>query len=307
MVGVAVALGLRAAAGGRPRTAWRVGGWTLLLLIVGSGVALTADEPGGNRLLLLCVGLFLAFKVLVTVETRLRGAPSARGLRWLAFAFTWPGMRPGAFSTLRSGRAAGSRRLWAEGLLAMAAGAGLLGLARAVGPAALHGVPGVLLAALGLGFLLHVGLFRALAGFWRARGAAVAPPFHDPQRARSLSEFWGRRWNLAFSEMLQLTVRRPLARRLGAGWAGAATFLLSGVLHELALSVPGRGGYGLPLLYFGMQGALVSLEPRLRWLHDPRRRALQRAWTLGWVALPALLVFHPPALRAVVVPLLGRG
>lgn len=301
----AAALGLLAARAPRPGPAWRAVGWGLLLAVTLSGVAASAAEPGGNRLLLLCMGMFLSFKALVTVETRLTGRPCPRGPRWLAFAFLWPGMRPQAFASLKSGRRPGSGRLMREGLLAVGLGGLLLLAARGVGPRALHGVPGTLLALSGLGFVLHVGSFRALAGFWRWRGAAVVPLFDAPHRARSLQEFWGRRWNLAFSEMLQVALRRPLTPRLGASGSGAAIFLVSGALHEVALSVPGQGGYGLPLLYFALHGVLVQVEPRLAWLRSPRHALAQRLWTLGWAVLPAVLVFHPAALRAAVLPLVG--
>ena len=53
----------------------------------------------------------------------------------------------------------------------------------------------------GLSFMLHFGIFNLAAGVWRQAGVDVHALFRDPLRSRSLAEFWGRRWNLAFSEM----------------------------------------------------------------------------------------------------------
>src|SRR2546428_52188 len=53
----------------------------------------------------------------------------------------------------------------------------------------------------GLSLVLHFGLFTIAAGAWRALGVDVGPLFLAPLQSRSLREFWGRRWNLAFSEM----------------------------------------------------------------------------------------------------------
>src|SRR5262249_17079976 len=112
----------------------------------------------------------------------------------------------------------------------------------------------------GLSFLLHFGIFYLLAGLWRLAGADCRPLFREPLRSRSLHEFWGQRWNLAFVEMAAVAVYRPLASRVGKTLATLATFLFSGVLHEIAISVPVRAGYGLPLLYFALQGLLVVAE-----------------------------------------------
>ncbi len=92
--------------------------------------------------------------------------------------------------------------------------------------------------------------------------------------------------------MLAVTVSRPLTPRLGRAASVVAAFLASGVLHELAISVPAGGGYGLPTLYFALHGALVAT------------RARGRAMTLLAVILPLPLLFHPPFLHAVVIPLL---
>src|SRR5437763_446358 len=150
--------------------------------------------------------------------------------------------------------------------------------------------------------MLHFGAFNILAGLWRLAGVDCRPLFRAPLVSRSLAEFWGRRWNLAFSEMTALGVYRPLAGVLGRGPATIGAFLCSGLLHELAISVPVKAGFGLPLGYFALHGTLVLLERRL----EPARRGwLSHAWVLAWLALPLPALFHPWFLRGVVWPLIG--
>jgi alginate O-acetyltransferase complex protein AlgI len=159
----------------------------------------------------------------------------------------------------------------------------------------------------GLSLVLHFGLCNLLTGSWRAFGIGVRPLFRAPLLAHSLGEFWGRRWNLAFSEMAAAVVYRPLAARHGRAAGVAAAFALSGVLHELAISVPVRAGIGLPFLYFALHGGLVLLEDALARRGLRLSGAAARIWTLWWLALPLLALFHPYFLRAVVWPLAGVG
>src|SRR2546423_7433295 len=92
--------------------------------------------------------------------------------------------------------------------------------------------------------------------------------------------------------------RRLFLRRahgcFGARWARLALFALSGIQHELGLSFPANGGWGLPLGYFLLQGALVSIEERCR--------IANRVWTWFWVIAPAPWLFHEPFCRALIVP-----
>ncbi len=229
--------------------------------------------------MVLGVGLvYLVFKAL----TFRRLAP-ARALGYLAF---WPGMDPEPFT--RTAPAAG-RGLVAWGALKMAAGAGLLCVR--------VGIPVLDLVRVfaGIGLLIHFGLCDVLAGCWRSRGVAVERLFVNPAASRTLGEFWGRRWNLAFHAVARDYVFRPTARRWGAPAGILATFLFSGLLHELLLSVPAGGGYGLPTAYFVLHGLLVLVERS--W------KLSGRVWTLLGVLAPAPLLFHPPFLRAFILPL----
>lgn len=231
--------------------------------------------------MLIGVGVtYAAFKVL----TFRRLAPA----RAIAYAALWPGMDARPFSETRPAEGLG---LMAWGACKMAFGAALLLFAR-TGDARLDGA----IVLLGIAFLVHLGLLEALAGFWRLRGIPVERLFVNPAAARTLGEFWGRRWNLAFVAVARERVFKPVARRLGAGWGVMATFVFSGLLHDLLISFPAGGGYGRPSAYFLLQGLLVLAE---------RRWGIRgRAWTLLGLAVPLPLLFHPPFLEAIVRPLL---
>ena len=107
-------------------------------------------------------------------------------------------------------------------------------------------VVGLMALMTGISFAVHFGLFDLLAGLWRYCGADCRKLFRAPFLSRSLTEFWSRRWNVAFSEMTALAVFRPVKARLGGRIAQTAAFLFSGLLHELAISVPVQAGYGMP-------------------------------------------------------------
>jgi hypothetical protein len=98
---------------------------------------------------------------------------------------------------------------------------------------------------------------------------------------------------------------RPLARRAGVAWATLGVFLISGVIHDIVISLQARGGFGLPTGYFVLQGAGVLIErSRLgRTLGlggDVRGRLFMFVFTLG----PAYWLFHPIFIRNVILPML---
>lgn len=235
-----------------------------------------------DRMILGVALVFLAFKAL----TARRLAPA----RALGYWTLWPGMDARPFATTAPASGAG---LLAWALLKMGAGAGLLFVR--------VGIPAIdvvrVFAAIGL--LVHFGLCDMLAAFWRLRGVPVERLFVNPLASKTLGEFWGRRWNLAFHAVARDYVFRPAARRWGGGAGVLLTFVFSGVLHELLLSVPAGGGFGLPFAYFLLHGLLVMAERR--W------GVGGRTWTLFWVLAPAPLLFHPWFVRSLIWPLASQG
>ena len=112
----------------------------------------------------------------------------------------------------------------------------------------------------GLIFLLHFGSFHLIALFWQTMGIAAEPIMSKPILSKTLSEFWGKRWNLGFRQLAHDLIFRPLHRRIGVAAAGLLVFVASGLIHDLVISLPARGGYGLPTGYFILQGLGVTLE-----------------------------------------------
>jgi hypothetical protein len=156
---------------------------------------------------------------------------------------------------------------------------------------------------LGLVFALHFGLFHILSCIWRSLGVQATPIMNWPIAAQSLTDFWSRRWNLAFRDLANRFVFRPLVRPLGPSHALLASFVVSGLVHDLVVSVPAGGGYGLPTMYFTLQG-LTILAQRTRWgvvLH--LTNGLRgRLVTCAVLMLPLPLLFHGWFVCGVIIP-----
>ena len=157
----------------------------------------------------------------------------------------------------------------------------------------------------GIIFTLHFGLFDLLSCFWRRVGIKARPLMNWPLLSVSISEFWGMRWNRAFRDLTHRFLFRPLTSRFGPRIALALGFVFSGLLHELAITVPAGGGYGGPTLYFLIQGSALFAE----------RSAFGRklglgAGVRGWLfaacttVLPVCLLFPPAFVEGIIVPFL---
>jgi alginate O-acetyltransferase complex protein AlgI len=155
----------------------------------------------------------------------------------------------------------------------------------------------------GLIFLLHFGSFHLIALFWQAMGINAQPIMSKPILSRSLSEFWGQRWNLGFRQLAHEFIFVPFHRRLGVATTGFLVFILSGLIHDLVISVPARAGYGLPTAYFAIQGFGVATERsalgRRLGLHDG---APGRIFAFVLTAGPAFWLFHPAFVLRVILP-----
>lgn len=139
---------------------------------------------------------------------------------------------------------------------------------------------------------VHFGIGEMLPWLLRQIGFVVKPLFRMPLLSESLTDFWSRRWNLAFVEMDKILFLRPLHQKFGSRGALLGVFVISGILHEMGLSYPANGGWGGPLIYFMLQGSLVSLF-----------RIKNRVWTWLVVLVPLPLLFHAPFREALILPL----
>jgi hypothetical protein len=287
-----------------PRSA-RAG--VLAWLVVGTVAVerLAAGEPAGVRMLALIAFMMSSLKVLVTLNERARGmAPLGFGA-WLGFAAGWLGMQPRLFSQRADRPLAGASALLGRGALHVALGVAVIALARSLATTQTTAWLAPAWFLVGTSLVLHFGICHLLAGTWRLAGVPCEPLFRAPLRSESLSEFWARRWNLAFSELTASVVYRPLASRLGKSTALMASFLWSGLLHEVAVSLPVNGGYGLPTLYFLLHAGLVWIERALARAGRPLSGWIGRTWTLFWLALPLPWLAHEAFIGRFVLPLLG--
>ena len=80
-------------------------------------------------------------------------------------------------------------------------------------------------------------------------------------------------------------------------------FLLSGLVHETVISLPARGGWGGPTLYFVLQGLGAAFERSATGVClGLGRGGRGRLWTLLVAAGALPLLFHTPFARNVIVP-----
>lgn len=248
----------------------------------------------------LSFAIFAGLKWMTWWQARSRVRHSAA--RSIAYLLAWPGMDAEAFLDRSRGavRPRGKEWLWA--LSKTLLGAGLFWIVARRVPADEALVRGWI-GLFGLIFLLHFGSFHLIALFWQAVGIDAQPIMAKPILSKSLAEFWGKRWNLGFRQLAHEFIFRPLQKRTGPALAGLCVFFASGVIHDLVISLPARGGYGLPTAYFLFQGFGVLFERSA----FARRIGLQeefasRALTIVVTAVPAFWLFHPLFVERVIVP-----
>ena len=246
----------------------------------------------------LSVAIYFSLKWLTWWRARSRIAHPA--WRSVAYLLAWPGMDANAFLNPGQRTTAPAFATWLWASVETLLGALLLWVvARLIPQELFRGWVGML----GLILLLHFGGFRLLAMMWQSLGIDANPIMSSPLRATTLTEFWGKRWNLGFRELAHELIFRPLYRRLGANAAGLLVFVVSGLIHDLVISLPARGGYGLPTLYFLLQSAGVNVERS----QFGRQLGLGRGARGGcfmvvFLAVPVFGLFHPWFVVRVILP-----
>jgi Membrane bound O-acyl transferase family len=248
----------------------------------------------------LSFAIYFSLKWLTWWQAKSRTEHSA--WRSCAYLLAWPGMNADSF--LNSGELATPPALstWFRAVGKTVAGVLLLWVVAHRIPE-LHPLVRGWVGMAGLILLLHFGTFEITALFWQSFGIAAEPIMRSPLRSTSLREFWGKRWNLGFRQLAHELIFRPTYRAIGAGVSGFFVFLLSGLIHDLVISLPARGGYGLPTFYFVLQGIGVTIErSRLgKWLGLAQGA---RGWFFMMVILaaPVFWFFHPRFVLRVILP-----
>jgi D-alanyl-lipoteichoic acid acyltransferase DltB (MBOAT superfamily) len=247
---------------------------------------------------ILAVAIYAACKWVTWQGAALKNVPASKHLAYLV---AWPGLDARAF--LRN--TAPPRCLakeWFAATAKLVLGAVLLfGVARTIPPK--HTCIVGWIGMIGIVLILHFGFFHLLSCFWRCFGIDARPLMNRPLASTSLSEFWGRRWNTAFRDLTHRYLFRPCTSRFGPRWGLFAGFLFSGVVHDLVISVPARGGYGGPTVFFAIQGAALVFERS----STGRRIGLGAGWTgrafaILILASPVFLLFHRPFVVGIILP-----
>lgn len=263
--------------------------------------AIVFTIPAWGWMWIVAIAIYAGFKC-VMWRNAVRAGVNTTGLRSFIFLGPWPGMDARRFldDSLRPEKPA--RAEWISGVVNTALGARLVwGVARTAGEGMLAGWIGMI----GLIFLLHFGLFKLLALFWQTRGICAQPLMRMPVAAKSVGDFWGKRWNVAFRDISFGLIFRGFRTRCGVRTATMLTFLASGIIHDAVISLPAGGGYGLPTAYFTLQGAAMLFE-HTRTATQLRLRGGFGGRLFAWavIAGPAYWLFPPPFVLNVIVPFL---
>lgn len=276
--------------------------WILLVFLPLFAGLMTWHLTGWVFMWAVAVAMGLAGKWLTFQDARRQGraTPLPRTLGWF---LGWPGLDGRAFFDQATAVARPGRSEWLGAVAKLLLGIALIW---AAAPLALARSPvlAAWLAMVGIVFCLHFGAFHLASLAWRRARVNAMPIMRNPVAATSLADFWGSRWNTAFSIPARRLVLVPLARRVGMRAATFAVFLLSGMLHELVISLPARGGWGLPMAYFALQGCGLIIERTAvaRGLRLDGWRG--RAFTFVVTAVPAWWLFHPFFAQNVILPML---
>lgn len=131
---------------------------------------------------------------------------------------------------------------------------------------------------------------------WLPSGQRLPPIHCRLWLTRGLADFWGRRWNLWFSDWFRYAILSRLGHR--PGFALILIFAISGVMHEGVINVPlyhltSRAGFGSMMIYFLLQAGGILLERQFL-----KRRVVLKVG-FAWLVIlgPAPLIMNEGLLR----------
>lgn len=288
-----------------PVSRWRSWiGWAPLVLLPLLTIAQRARLLSWVFMWLLAAAIFAGCKWQTWWESPGAGLAAGNWKRNAAYLLFWPGMDVREFFDVAAKKPRISPGEWLRGIAKTLAGIALIWVgARVVSRG--HPILGGWGGMVGLVLFLHFGTFHLLALVWQQAGHGVKPIMQKPLASRSLSELWGKRWNLGFRTLSHTWVFQPLQKRFGLLAGTLSAFLASGLLHDVVISVPAGSGYGLPTAYFLVQGLGVIVERS----ETGQRLGLGRGargwlWTALIAAGPVYALFHPWFVMRVMVPFL---
>ena len=282
----------------------RIIGWLVVVITAVFSILLTSSQSPTYRMIAIASLQLLSMKVIVMVESY-RGKNGLNILQWLAFSLGWFGMRPHLFEAFPAKPLSGVMLFVWKGISRIIIGIILLILSVYLQKnySRVYFLYELIML-VGLSFILHFGILNLSTASWRFSGVDVKELFRSPYKATSLKEFWGKRWNMAFSEMTAIVVYKPLKLSYGILAAMIASFLVSGLLHEIAISFPVETGYGLPFLYFVLHGLAMYAEDKSAAVKRiTAHPVFSHVWVFAWLILPMPLLFHHTFIAGVAQPL----
>ena len=238
---------------------------------------------------ILAIGGMLALMATITVATSATPQWSVRYRLLHLLSLGYP-LRAGRIRPVLSRRIIG--RFIVEGLVGGAAFLFLRHIAPAQHPPDAVIAPGRLVAGIILLYALAEFVKDLIHFCFLASGAAMRPIHETPIAARSLRDFWGKRWNRPVSAWLHRFVFLPLARQHRPDLGLFCAYLVSGAIHAwVALVALGAfAAFGMAV-FFGLQSVFILAEDRLHVHAWPV--PLARAWTLTLLLATSPLIIGP--------------
>jgi hypothetical protein len=258
-----------------------------------------------NLMLLYIVSTFLSFKIVVA-NNHLEKSNQLNFRQWLLFCYTWFGMNPLPFKSFPSKPLSDYKYYLLKGISRIIIGLSTIAIFSFVYIKISNQrfeYVFQLIYLIAISLILHFGLLNISTGILRGIGIPVTSLFKDPIRSKSLEEFWSKRWNIAFVELTTIAALRPIRARYGRRFAFWSAYVFSGLLHEMAISLPVNSGYGKPFAYFIVQAILI-LTIEKYFIIPNTNKWVRKIWLILCLFFPIFLLFHEAFIHEIVMPLI---
>jgi len=270
--------------------------WIAILLVLSDDLSPWLRIAGATVILLYSIKI--GSWLLLTARDE---KPSLSPVQKLVYWTAWPSVRPDSFEDAESEPDAGEFvRGYVFGIIGVVLIAGTVLATPYIGENV-----GSWLMIFGLLSTFHFGVGTVMPFALRWIGVPAPSLFDRPLRSQGIGDFWSSRWNLPFVEMNRLFITRPLGARFGIGVSALTAFLVSGFLHEMAISYAAGAGWGTPFVYFIVQAVAYYAEQRFFPEEEDDGFSVSRSlWTWAVVLLPLPLLFHAPFRQTFIVPII---
>jgi len=230
--------------------------------------------------------LLFLLKVGSIINNYLNGFALPKGFGWVGYFLLWPGMRPESFSK-KVKQIESIGKVFVIGFLFFIIGI-ILQLILFFFWDKIPNLMGLYIGIFSILLSIHFGFSSILFVGHRFFGWRVEYLFKNPFLSESLKDFWSRRWNLAFVDMDKRLFLPLFSRKLPKNIILLSIFIISGFLHELAISYPVNNGWGGPMLYFVCHSLFMLIEPKVIFF---KTKLLKRIWVWAMLLIPDLIFY----------------